>query len=624
MVKGAIERFLGSVCRVDLTSGRVERSPNDPDVTRRFLGGRGANIAYLLKHLTGQTDPLSPSAPLLFAARPWAGTGISGGARFNVSARSPQTGILGDSNAGGFFGPELRFAGIDQLLITGRASTPTVLWIDSGEVQLVNASNLRGLDTVETTNAIHRLLGDSRIHVAAIGPAAENGVAFAGVFADLVRAAARTGMGTVMASKNLKAIAVRGRSGVALADPVRCRELITRLNERILRHPEYEIRKRLGTTQLMTKLQAIGGLPTRHFQSGTFEHADAVSGETIEAKYKVRSRACFACTLPCSRLIAVDDPRYPGLSFEGPEYEPLAGFTARVGNSDLPLALYAVDRCNRLGLDAISVSEVIAWAMECGERELIEPDDANGLDLRFGRGETILRLIEAIAARDGFGDVLADGVRAAAEKFGTGAEYAMEVKGLELFQADVRAMKAYGLGNAVASRGTDHLRSEPWFEFSGDREEGIRRYGIPETADRLAFKGKGLVVKDFEEKAAIADALGVCKNIYNNMEVLDWEETAELLEAVIGETWTGEKVRQVGERIVNAERLINARFGIGRKNDTLPKRFLETPASPTDSPSAGAVVELEPMLDEYYTARGWDLKSGLPTAEKLRELRLEE
>jgi len=220
------------------------------------------------------------------------------------------------------------------------------------------------------------------------------------------------------------------------------------------------------------------------------------------------------------------------------------------------------------------------------------------------------------------GDVLAGGVRAAAQRLGVGGELAMEVKRLELFQADVRAMKGYGLGNAVASRGADHLRSEPWFEFSGDREEGVRRYGIADTADRLAWRGKGLLVKDFEEKAAVADALGVCKNIYNNMEVLDWDETAELLSAATGEAWTGELIRQAGERVVNTERMINARFGIDRRHDTLPKRFLTEPAGPVDSPSAGSVVELEPMLNEYYAARGWDLETGLPTADKLRELEI--
>lgn len=596
----------------------------EPSLVRSFLGGRGVNVARLWRDFPAQSAPLASASPLLFAAGPLVGTSAPGAARFNVTARSPQTGILGDSNAGGTFGAALRFAGLGQVVITGRAERPVYLFIDDDRVHIKDARGVWGKDVVETTRAIQEELGAPQVEVAAVGPAAEHGVLFSGVFANLVRAAARTGMGTVMASKHLKAIAVRGTREVPVAEPTRFGDLVEAFRERLVNHPEYEIRRRLGTTQLVTKLQAIGALPTRHFQSGTFEHAEAVSGETIEQRYKIRGRSCYGCPIGCSRIIAVEDPRFGRLEFEGPEYEPLAGFTARVGNGDLPLALYAVDRCNRLGLDAISTSEVIAWAMELGERDLLSPDEVDGLDLTFGCGETILALIEKIAARDGFGDILADGVRAAAAKLGRGQEYAMEVKGLELFQADVRAMKGYALGNAVASRGADHLRSEPWFEFSGDHAEAIRRYGTSDAADRLAWRGKGRLVADYEEKAAVSDALGVCKNIYNNMEALNWEETAELLSAAIGSEWAGEEVRTVGERIVNLERLLNVRWGVGRRDDTLPRRFLEEPAGPSDSPSAGSVVELSQMLDDYYAVRGWDVETGVPTRAKLRELDLEE
>jgi len=609
--------------RVDLASRQMRQEPIDPSRARDFFGGRGTNIARLLEVLRPNLDVLSPNSPLIVGAGPWVGTGFPGAARFNVSGRSPQTGILGDSNAGGRFGPALRRAGFDEVEIVGRASSPVVLFIDEGAASFLDVPDLWGLDTAQTTDVLQERLGDG-IEVAAIGPAAERGVAFAGIFASRVRAAARTGMGRLMASKTLKAIAVRGTGKVPLDDPDRASALFANPRKRLLEHPEYEIRSRLGTTQLIMALQAIGGLPTRHFQSGTFDAAAEVSGETIEARHKVRSMACESCLVHCSRYLEIDDPRFPGLAFEGPEYEPLAGFTARVGNADLPLALYAVDRCNRLGLDAITTSEVIAWAMECAERGRIAQGVAGDLDLSFGNGETILTLVEQIARREGFGNLLADGVVRAAARLGTGADLAMHVKGLELFQADVRAMKAYGLGNAVASRGGDHLRSEPWFEFSGDREEGLQRYGVPDTADRLAWRGKGLLVKDYEERAAIADALGICKNIYNNMEILDWEETAEILHAITGLVLTGEEVRRAGERIVNAERLINARFGLTRKDDTLPRRFLDEPAGPADSPSAGSVVELEAMLDEYYQARSWAPSSGLPTPAKLVELGLSE
>jgi aldehyde:ferredoxin oxidoreductase len=567
--------------------------------------------------------PLAPVAPIYLAAGPFVGSSIPGGARFNITARSPQTRILGDANAGGRFATELRFAGVDQLRIRGRAAHLTYLFIDGDRVELRDARALQGRDVLQTSEAIQEELGSAGIRVAAIGPAAENGVLFAGLFADGVRAAARTGMGTVLASKNLKAIAVRGDRRPHAVDPPRLRTWAREINERLRGHPEFAIRHRLGSTQLVSKLQAIGALPTRHFQAGTFAEADRVSGEAIAETYKTENEGCFSCPVRCSRRLHVSDPRYPGFAMEGPEYEPLAGFTARVGVSDLPLALHAVDRCNRLGLDAISTSEVISWAMELTQRGLLTRDEAQGLDLRFGHGEAVLALIEAIAMRQGFGDVLADGVRAAADRLGRGRELAMHVKGLELFQADVRAMKGYALGNAVASRGADHLRSEPWFEFSGDEDLARERYGDPRVADRLAWNGKGRLVAHFEEMAAVCDALGMCKNLYNNMMVLDWDETAEILAAILGGRWSGADVQRVGERIVNLERALNGTWGITRRDDTLPERFLREAAGPAGSSSAGTVVELPQMLEEYYLARGWDRETGLPPAEKLRALGLE-
>ncbi len=613
----------GTILYINLTDRTVQRRLTEQHLARAFLGGRGLNVKRLWNRLPAHTDGLSPSNLLVFGVGPLVGTTFPGGARFNVTAMSPQTGILGDSNAGGFFGPELKFAGYDQVILQGRAEHPVYLWIRDDVVELRDARELWGLDVWDTTAAIHQELGDTDVQVATIGQAAENGVLFSGIFCNLVRAAARTGMGAVLASKNVKAVAVRGTGLFPIADMTHFGELIERLDDRIYKHPEYEIRRRLGTTHLIKALDSIGGLPVRHFQGGRFEEADAVSGETIEQRYKVKSKACFACTIPCSRFLEVNDPRFPDLRLEGPEYEPLAGFTVRVGNHDLALGLKCVDLANRYGLDAITLSEVISWAMECSARGLLSRPDADGLDLDWGNGSSILALIHKVAHREGFGDLLADGVKRAAERLGQGSEaIAMHGKGLELFQADVRSIKAYGLGNAVSSRGADHLRSEPWFEFSNDPQEGMRRFGIPETAFRLEFKGKGLVVKHYEEMAAISDALGVCKNTYNNMEVLDWDETAELLQATTGWELTGSEVQRIGERIVNLERLFIAREGITRQHDTLPTRFLNEPLPEGSGPSAGSVLELEPMLDEYYRVRGWDVETGLPTEAKLLALGL--
>ncbi len=612
----------GRVLRVDLTSGSIASHPLEEDLARAFLGGRGLNVKRLWDELPAHTDGLSPDNLLIFGVGPLAGSLLPGGARFNVSGMSPQTGILGDSNAGGSFGPAMKFAGYDQIVIRGRAARPAYLWIDGDRVEIRDAGAHWGRDVWEATDGIRRELGDPSVEIAAVGQAAENGVRFAGIFANLVRAAARTGMGAVMASKNLKAIAVRGEKLVPVADPPRLRELLAALDARIYAHPDFASRSRLGTTRLIKSLNAIGALPTRHFQAGRFEHAEDVSGDAIAARFKKKSKACYACTVHCSRFLRVDDPRFPGLRMEGPEFEPLAGFTARVGNGDLALGLKCIDLANRYGMDAIALSEVISWAMECAQRGLLSSGEADGLDLSWGNGETIVALIHKVARREGFGDLLADGVRKAAERLGRGSEgLAFHGKGLEIFQADIRAIKAYGLGNAVSSRGADHLRSEPWFEFSNNAAEGVRRYGLAETAFRLEHKGKGLVVKHFEEMAAVSDALGVCKNLYNNMEILSWGETADWIQAVTGLDLSDEDVRRAGERIVNLERLFNAREGIGRADDALPGRFTGEPLN-APGRSGGAVLELEPMLDEYYRARGWDEATGLPKPEKLKELGL--
>jgi aldehyde:ferredoxin oxidoreductase len=627
-----VNAYGGAVLRVNLTDRTIHQEPLDPDVVRLYLGGRGLNVLRLYHEVPPHTDGLSPDNELLFGVGTLVGTLFPGGARFNVTAMSPQTGILGDSNAGGFFGPELKFAGYDQLILEGRADEPVYLWIADDQVELRPAAHLWGRDVWEATEAIRHELGDSDVQVATVGQAAENGVRYAGVFANLNRPAARTGMGTVMAAKNLKAVAVRGTGAFPVADMDRFMELIHQLDEVIYSHREYEPRMHMGTTRLVLALNSLGCLPTRHFQQGTFEGAQAVSGETLAERFKVKGKACFACTIPCSRFLVVDDVRFPGLRMEGPEYEPLAGFTVRVGNDDLALALEAIDRANRYGMDAIALSECIAFAMECCQRGLLSRQEADGLDLSWGDGETILTLIHKVAHREGFGDLLADGVKKAAERLGQGPtefaqsveEIAMHGKGLEVFQADPRGIKAYGLGNAVASRGADHLRSEPSFEFSEDAEEAVRRYGVPDAAFRLKHRGKGRVVKHYEEMAAIADSLGVCKNTYNNMEVLDWEATAELLRAATGWDMSGEEVQRIGERIVNLERLLIAGEGITRRDDTLPKRFLEEPMPEGSGPSTGSVLELEPMLDEYYCARGWDVRTGLPTKQKLEELGLDE
>lgn len=617
-----MSEYQARALRVNLATGAAATEEIPRETVLAYVGGRGLNIRRLLDEVPLDVDPLSPESHLVFGVGPLNGTSFPGAARVNVSAKSPQTGILGDSNAGGFFGSELRYAGYDQLILEGRASEPSCLTIFDDQVTLRPASDLWGLDVVTATGRLYAQWGN-RCQVACVGPAAENGVKFSGIFCNGVRAAARTGMGLALATKNVKAVVVRGTRPVRVADPEGFDAFIRDLDRRIRVHAEYESRSRMGTTRLITSLNQAGCLATRHFQSGCFELAEQVSGEHLADTVKVKSKACGSCTIPCSRFFRILEGPFAGLASEGPEFEGLAGFSARIGVGDLATALKGVDLCNRWGLDVISTSECVAFLMELYQRGLVTRADLDGLELTWGNAEAAFALVEKIARREGIGDLLADGVKVAAERLGRGTdEYAMHVKGLEIFQADPRGIKGYALGVAVASRGGDHLRSEPSFEFTEDGEAGVRRFGCRESAFRLEYRGKGRLVKYAEELSALADCLNACKNTITNMEVLDFDQAALVLRLATGLPFEGGGVRLAMERVVNAEKAFNAYLGLTRRDDTLPRRFLAEPLPPSSGPSAGSVVELEPMLDEYYAVRGWDVATGLPTEGKLAELGL--
>jgi len=612
--------YVGRILRINLTKNQVKIQPIEKSLITRFLGGRGFNSKRIYDEIPKGVDPLSPQNKLMFATGPLVGTAFPLGARFNVTAKSPLTGILGDSNAGGHFAAEMKFAGCDQIILEGKSRNQVYISIEDQEIQTKDAEHLVGKDVYETTETIRKDLGDRKVQVATIGPAAENNVLYAGIFANLARPAARTGMGTVMASKNLKAVALKGTGSIKIADPRRFWKIVEETEEETYVHPQYWPRRVMGTTRILMLADKLGILPTRHFTSATFEHAAKVSGERLAREYNVKNRACFSCIVPCSRVYVIREGEYAGLCGEGPEYEALSSFTARVGNSDLSLALKAVDLANRLGLDAITTGECIAWAMELYEKGELTRKEADGLELRWGNGEAILTLIKKIACREGFGDLIADGVRRASEKLGKGKRIALHVKGLEIIQADPRGLKGYGLGYAIASRGADHLRSEPFIELSDDPEKGMEMFGIPEATLRLAHKGKGKLVRYFENWCAIVDSLEVCKNLAENMELLPFKRAAEIAEATTGFHFTEEAMFEIGERIINLERAYLVREGIRRNDDYLPARFLKEPIP--DGNSKGAIFEIEPMLNEYYAERGWDSKTGIPKAEKLRKLNL--
>ncbi len=593
--------YAGAVLDCDLTRGTCESQPLDPDLAARGLGGRGLNSLRLLGELAPGKDPLGLENILMIGVGPLTGTRLATSARLTVTAKSPQTGFLGDGNAGGHFAPEMKFAGYDQIVLRGRSPGPVYLLLAGGRAMLRPAQHLMGLDVWQTTDEIRRELRDPGVQVLAIGPAGERGVRFAGVVTGHSRAAARTGMGAVMGAKNLKAVAVRANAPESrLADPARFAALAAQVDRDILAHAGFDRRKRLGTTTLVTGLQQLGILPTRHFQSGVFEHAARVSGETLAATYKVKHKACYNCPVHCSRFYLLPG----GLMAEGPEYETLCGFTSRVGNDDLEFALRMAAEVNRQGLDSISLAEVIGWLMECAQHGLIHSSDVDGLDLSWGNKDTIRRLTGMIARREGIGHVLADGALAAARQFGQGTErLVMHVKGLDVICGDPRGIKAYGLTYAIASRGADHLRAEPFFELTGDRELARARFGTPDAADRLAWRGKAALVNYSEEIAFLTDALTMCKNVGLCMDILTHDRAAELLRAALGRPVDGAALSRIAGNVLDAERLFNLREGLDPAEDTLPERFLKEPLR--EGPSAGHVVEIDKMIGDYYRGRGW-------------------
>jgi len=590
----------GHVLRVDLTSGRIVREKSDPRYLIKAIGGRGLNSWRLYDELKKDVDPLSPDNILLIGVGPLTGSLLSASAYTTISAKSPMTAILGDSAAGGFFGPQLKQAGYDQVVITGKAEKPSYLFIADDHAEIRSASHLWGLDIVEATTTIRRKLGDNAVQIAAIGPAGENLVKFATVACNNSRMFGRSGMGCVFGSKNLKAVAVRGSTPVSMADPLRFLELCREMDRRIFEHKELSNRHAMGSTLLMKALNDMGLLPTNHFQKGICDYIDRISGQTLAKKYKVKNKSCFNCNIHCSRYYMTGE-----VESEGPEYETLCSYTSRIGNDDLVFALKMNAHLNRMGIDSLSSGETIGWAMECVQQGLLTKDDFDGLDFTWGNAETIETLVRLITYREGIGNAFAEGTLSLARRFGRGTEkYAFHVKGLDMICGDPRGMKGFGLTYAIASRGGDHLRAEPFFELTGRYDEAERRWGIREIADQLSNEGKAILVEHTERQALLTDCMTMCKNIGLSMDVLDFELASKLLTAGTGLDFNVEQVNKSLRGIIDADRKMNIDFGIDASTDTLPYRFVHEPLE--EGPCKCQVVPIEKLVKEYYQLRGWD------------------
>ncbi len=610
---------MGRVLRVNLWSQKciTEQLP-DESVLRKWLGGRGLGVYLALKEIDPKADPLGPRNKALVLTGPVTGVaGIPESGRWCSVTKSPLTNTVHDSHSGGKFGPELKFAGYDVVIIEDVSEKPVYLWIHDGKAELRDASHLWGKDVHATTEIIREELASeigrdeaSKIKVLAIGPAGENLVKFAALLNDKNRAAGRGGHGAVWGSKKIKAIAVRGHMKPEVADRDKLREVVAAATRKHKENPvTSEALPKLGTAVLVKIINGAGILPTRNFRTGVFEGADKISGETLAEKYldkkKSIEEACWGCMINCARYTRATGSPFSGEG-GGPEYETIWAFGAQTGTDNLEAIMKANFLCNELGLDTISMGHVIGTFMELVEMGRIPEEKLRGLQAKWGTPEAIVELVWRTAYRSGIGDELAEGALRLAEKYGA-PDIAMVVRGQELPAYDPRGAQGHGLAYATSNRGGCHLRA---YMISPEV------LGVPSQVDRFATQGKPALVKDFQDVFAFLDSMIVCK--FSSFAVWD-EDYAAMVSAVTGWSLSKEDVHKIGERIYNAERVFNIlSFGDGRKYDTLPKRLLETPMP--EGPSAGHVVRLNEMLDEYYKLRGW--VDGRPTREKLEELDL--
>lgn len=616
--------WAGTILRVDLTTRKINKDPLNKELAMSFLGGRGINSKILYDELKPGIDPLGADNVLIFGTGPVTGTLVPGSGKWTVTAKSPLTGGHGDSCAGGHFGPELKYAGYDHVIIKGRSDKPVYLWVEDENVELRNADDLWGCDTWETQKIIKEKLKDPEVKIIAIGPAGENLVKLACIIHGLKRAAGRCGLGAVMGSKNLKAVAVRGTNGVKVAEPDRLEEAVKEANRRLKADTMwYNLFSVYGTTALVEIFHEIGGLTVKNFQeSGTYDDYMKISGETFVNEYSIKNLACFGCPLHCSHYYVVRNGPFACVG-EGPEYVTLSSFGCKCLNSELPSILFMNTLCNKLGLDTAGVGNTISWAMECYERGIITKKDTGGISLEWGNYEAMVEMIEKISKKEGFGAILAEGSWGAAKKIGKGSErWSMSIKGQDYGVTETRAYKGWALGYATSTRGADHLRTLPIAEWTFTPEQSEKVFGTAKAADRFSSEGKGYLVAWHENIRAVSNSMNICQFL-TRTSLLFPEDLVMLLSPVVGIDIGPKELMTIGERIINIEKLINVKEGFTREHDMLPYRMLHEPIK--KGPAKGSYIPLEEfkrMLDDYYNVRGWDVESGLPTEKKLKELEL--
>lgn len=609
------------ILRVNLTEGTCTPEPLNMEWAADYLGQRGLATKYLVEEIDPKVDPLSPENKLIFATGPLTGTPASTSGRYSVITKGALTGAIACSNSGGYFGAELKFAGWDMVIFEGKSEKPVYLYINDDNVELLSAEDLWGKSVWETDELLHKKHQDPQLRVSAIGRPGEEGVLFACIVNDLHRAAGRSGVGTVMGSKNLKAVAVRGTKGVAVKDPVRFMQVTAEKKQILVENavtgqglPTY------GTQVLMNVINEMGALPAKNAQDVQFSGASDISGEAMHeprgSQNKpnlVTNQACFGCTIACGRIARVDKehytvinkPEYWGAS-GGLEYEAAWSLGADTGVDDLDALTYANFICNEQGFDPITFGATLAAAMELYEMGVITDKDTGGIALNFGSAEALTQTIDLVAKGEGFGKILGIGSKRLCEKYGH-PDLSMSVKGQEFPAYDPRGIQGMGLTYATSNRGACHLRS-----YTVASEV----LGIPEKTDPLATDGKAGLVMAFQDATAAVDSTGLCL-----FSTFAWtlDDFTPQVDAACDGDWTLERLSEIGERIWNMERQFNLDAGFTGKDDSLPKRILKDAAK--TGPAAGKVCRLDKMLPEYYQIRGWD-ENGVPTAETMGRLGL--
>ena len=599
--------YHGRALVVDLANQDSRWEPLGQDVLQRFIGGIGLGTYLLYKHCPPNIDPMDPANPLIFVGSPLVGSRLTTSSKFAVVTKSPLTGCIGDSLSSSFLATELKATGCDALIVTGKSPFPTLLSISDGQVEFLDATNLLGLSTSETETAVKERMGQ-RTRVACIGPAGERLVQFASISNDGGRQAGRTGPGTVMGSKNLKAIAFRGTKPV----PVHNAEALNTIGKDLTRRslgPATEKYRTLGTMANVSVFNRLGTLPTRNFQQSTFDEAEQVSGEEFHQSHLVKNAHCANCTIGCEKILVTTDN---GLESKGRmEYESAFALGPLVGVSNPNTVIRASHYCDQVGIDTISAGATIAWAMECFEKGVLTLKDTGGIDLRFGNEEAVMACLHLIAERRGIGDLLAKGSRRASQAVGQGSEHwAMQVKGLEMPGYEPRSLKTMALGLAVSTRGACHNRSSA---YEADFSSRVDRLKVDDERGRITMEG--------EEFSTILDSLIWCKFLrkaFNDF----YAESATIYEEVTGWPMTAAQLKQAGERINNLKKLFNIREGWKREDDTLPRRALQEKLPTGVVEGIGLSKEdLDLMIQGYYRARGWT-EEGLIPERKLRELEL--